>query len=79
MTANESLLSRITVEPGKMGGRPCVRGMRIRVMDILDMLAAGATREAILRDYDELEDEDISAVLVYASRATDHRIIAAAE
>ncbi len=79
MSANEGLLSRITVEPGKMGGRPCIRGMRIRVMDILDMLAAGATRDAILRDYDELEDEDISAALVYASRATDHRIIAAAE
>lgn len=62
-----------------MGGRPCIRRMRIRLMDILDMLAAGATREAILRDYDELEHEDISAALVYASRATDHRVIAAAE
>jgi uncharacterized protein (DUF433 family) len=79
MSANEGLLARITVEPGKMGGRPCIRRMRIRVMDILDMLAAGATREAILRDYDELEDEDITAALMYASRATDHRVIAAAE
>lgn len=79
MAAQEDLLNRITIEPGKMGGRPCIRGMRIRVMDILDMLAAGATREAILRDYDELEDEDITAALVYASRATDHRVIAAAE
>jgi len=79
MATDESLLSRITVEPGKMGGRPCIRRMRIRVMDILDMLAAGATRETILRDYDELEDEDITAALMYASRATDHRIIAAAE
>jgi uncharacterized protein (DUF433 family) len=79
MATNESLLNRITVEPGKMGGRPCIRRMRIRVMDVLDMLAAGATREAILRDYDELEDEDITAALMYASRATDHRIIAAAE
>lgn len=76
---NENLLQRITVEPGKMGGRPCIRRMRIRVMDILDMMAAGATREAILRDYPELEDEDISAALVYASRATDHRVIKAAE
>jgi uncharacterized protein (DUF433 family) len=79
MSVNETLLNRITVEPGKMGGRPCIRGMRIRVMDVLDMLAAGATREAILRDYDELEDDDISAALLYASRATDHRVIAAAE
>ena len=79
MSTNDALLSRITVEPGKMGGRPCIRRMRIRVMDILDMLAAGATREAILRDYDELEDEDISAAQVYASRARDHRVIAAGE
>lgn len=79
MSGNEALLQRITVEPGKMGGRPCIRRMRIRVMDVLDMLAAGATREAILRDYPELENDDISAALVYASRATDHRIIAAAE
>jgi uncharacterized protein (DUF433 family) len=73
----KDLLSRITVEPGKMGGRPCIRRMRIRVMDILDMLADGASRADILASYPELEDEDISAALVYASRATDHRIIAA--
>ncbi len=71
------LLARITIEPGKMGGRPCIRRMRIRVMDILDMLADGATRAEILESYPELEDEDISAALVYASRATDHRVIAA--
>ncbi|MEO0981013.1 MAG: DUF433 domain-containing protein [Pseudomonadota bacterium] len=73
----QSPLSRITVETGKMGGRPCIRGMRIRVMDILSMLAAGATREAILRDYDELEDEDITAALQYASGLADTRHIAA--
>lgn len=76
---SDALLERITVEPGKMGGRPCIRRMRIRVMDILDMLAAGATRETILRDYPELENDDITAALMYASRATDHRVIAAAE
>lgn len=76
---SEELLSRITVEPGKMGGRPCIRRMRIRVMDVLDMLAGGASREDILRDYPELENDDISAALIYASRATDHPIIAAAE
>jgi uncharacterized protein (DUF433 family) len=73
----EDLLARITVEPDKMGGRPCIRRMRIRVMDILDMLADGATRADILASYPELEDEDISAALAYASRATDHRVIAA--
>ena len=45
------LLQRITIEPGKCGGRPCIRGMRIRVQDILDMLAAGTSEEEILRDY----------------------------
>ncbi len=74
---SEHLLSRITIESGKMGGRPCIRRMRIRVMDILDMLADGATRASILSSYPELEDEDITAALVYASRATDHRVIAA--
>lgn len=73
----ETLLNRITVEPGKMGGRPCIRRMRIRVMDILDMLADGATRADILSSYPELEDDDITAALIYASRATDHRVIAA--
>lgn len=74
---SETLLSRITIEPGKMGGRPCIRGLRIRVTDILDMLAAGASRAEILESYPYLEDEDISAALTYASRAADHRVIAA--
>lgn len=60
------LLSRITIEPGKMGGRPCSRGMRIRVMDILENLAGGATRADILEGFPYLEDEDISACLAYA-------------
>jgi uncharacterized protein (DUF433 family) len=63
------LLERITQEEGKCGGRPCIRSMRIRVMDVLDMLAAGATRDEILRDYPYLEDADISACLAFASRA----------
>lgn len=56
-----SLLDRITTEPGKMGGRPCIRRMRIRVSDILDMLAGGATQEQILADYPYLEADDIRA------------------
>lgn len=65
------LLERITMEPGKCGGRPCIRGMRIRVMDILDMLAAGMTNDEILEDYPFLEKEDITAALTFASRRMD--------
>jgi uncharacterized protein (DUF433 family) len=71
--------TRITIDPEVCGGRPCIRGLRIRVKDILDMLAGGATRLEILADYPYLEDEDITAALEYASRATDHPVIAAAE
>jgi len=74
---NSELLNRITIESGKLGGRPCIRGLRIRVGDILDMLADGATRADILDSYADLENADISAALAYASRMTDHPIIAA--
>ncbi len=73
------ILNRITIHPGVCGGRPCIRGLRIRVKDVLDMLAGGATREEILADYPYLEDLDITAALEYAARATDHPVIAAAE
>lgn len=66
------LAERITVDPNQCGGRPCIRGMRIRVTDILDMLAAGASAEDILSDYPYLEAEDIKASLRYASRQLDH-------
>jgi uncharacterized protein (DUF433 family) len=68
-------LNRITIEAEKCGGRPCIRGMRIRVSDVLDMLAAGATREEILADYPYLEGEDISAALQYAARELDHAVL----
>lgn len=71
-------LQRITVDPEVCGGRPCIRGLRIRVTDILDMLAGGATRDEILADYPYLEDEDITAALAYAARQTDHPVIPAA-
>jgi uncharacterized protein (DUF433 family) len=58
-----SLLDRITSNPELCGGRPTIRGLRIRVTDILEMLAGGASRSDILRDYPYLEDEDISAAL----------------
>ena len=74
-----TLLQRITIDPEKCGGRPCIRGLRIRVQDIVGLLASGASREEILEDYPYLEDDDISAALQYAARALDHPIIQAAE
>jgi uncharacterized protein (DUF433 family) len=69
------LLDRITIEPGKCGGRPCIRGMRIRVTDILGLLGAGASHEEILEDYPLLEENDILAALEYAAAQTDHAIL----
>jgi uncharacterized protein (DUF433 family) len=66
---------RITVDPIVCGGRPCLRGLRIRVRDVLDLLAAGATREEILGDYPLLEPEDITAVLQYAALQSDHPVL----
>lgn len=71
------LLDRITVDPHQCGGRPCIRGMRVRVIDVLQLLAAGETPEQILADFPYLEREDISASLEYAARRLDHPTIAA--
>lgn len=60
--------SRITIEPGKRSGQPCIRGLRITVWDVLGWLAAGMTEAEILDDYPELEKEDFRAVYEYASR-----------
>lgn len=68
-------LERITIEAGKCGGRPCIRGLRIRVTDILSMLAAGANQKEILKDFPYLEPEDIPAALEYAAAQADHIII----
>jgi uncharacterized protein (DUF433 family) len=72
-------LERITVDPEICGGRPCIRGMRVRVKDVLDMLAGGSSRTEILEDYPYLEDEDITAALEFASRAADHPVLTASE
>ena len=72
---NRERLNRITVEAGKCGGRPCIRGQRIRVADILELLAAGASFEEILADYPFLEREDILATLDYAAYQTDHVVL----
>ena len=73
-----SELHRITIDPDVCGGRPCVRGLRIRVKDVLDLLAAGASREEVLQDYPYLEQEDIVAVLEYAARQSDHPVLSVA-
>jgi uncharacterized protein (DUF433 family) len=72
---NHERLNRITVEADKCGGRPCIRGQRIRVTDVLELLAAGASFEEILKDYPFLEREDILATLDYAAHQTDHVVL----
>lgn len=69
------VVDRITIDPNQCGGRPCIRGMRIRVRDVLDMLAEGATEQEILKDYPDLEAEDIRASLAYAARYFDHPVL----
>lgn len=71
----ENLLNRITFNPRQCGGRPCIRGLRIRVKDVLDMLAGGATEAEILHDFPYLELGDIRACLEYASAQVDHAVV----
>ena len=71
------LIHRITVDPEQCGGRPCIRGMRIRVTDVIDLLASGLTAEDILEEMPALEREDIEACLRLASHRLDHPILAA--
>jgi uncharacterized protein (DUF433 family) len=68
-------LQRITIEPGKCGGKPCIRGLRFRVCDVLELLANGATIEEILADYPFLERDDILAAIAYAARQTNHVVV----
>lgn len=72
-----NLEERITVDPEQCGGRPCIRGMRIRVSDVLDLLASGLTPEQILEELPDLEIEDIRASLRFASRRLGHPVVAA--
>jgi uncharacterized protein (DUF433 family) len=79
-TCTERLVSsmseqhRITFNPEQNGGRPSIRGMRIRVVDVLELIASGASREEILDDYPYLEPEDITAALEFAAQQVDHRV-----
>lgn len=71
------IMERITVDPAQCGGRPCVRGLRIRVTDVLDLLAGGLSQQEILDEMPALEAEDIGACLRFASRKLNHPILAA--
>ncbi|NKY48639.1 DUF433 domain-containing protein [Nocardia vermiculata] len=68
-------MSRITFDPDQLGGRPCIRGLRIRVKDILELLAAGENEDTILEDYPYLERDDIRACLAYAASEADHPVL----
>ena len=74
MDANDN---RITINPRQCGGRPCLRGMRIRVTDILDLLASGLSFPEILEELPDLEREDIVAAIEYASKGIDHPVLVA--
>lgn len=76
MTTN--LAERITVNPNQCGGHPCIRGMRIRVIDVLELQAAGLGPAEILEELPDLTIEDIQAVARYAIRRLDHRVLAVA-
>jgi uncharacterized protein (DUF433 family) len=73
-----SQLDRITFNPKQCGGRPCIRGMRIRVVDVLELLAAGESETKILADYPDLQAEDIRACLEFAAVQANHAILKAA-
>lgn len=76
-TTPQSLLDRITSDPAQCGGKPCIRGMRIRVADILEMLAANLPTDQILADFPDLEAEDIQASLQFAAQRASHaRLVA---
>ena len=70
------LMERITVNPDQCGGRPCIRGMRIRVIDILDLLAAGLSPTDVIEELPDLEPADVTAALRFARRRLDHPILA---
>ena len=68
-------MNRITIDPEQCGGRPCIRGMRIRVIDVLDLLGNGLSAQEVLEELPDLEPEDIKACLQYASRKLNHSIL----
>jgi len=76
MEPPNSTFDRITVEPGKCGGKPCIRGMRITVRRVLEILAAYRDRAGIFREYPFLEEQDLSQALPYAAASVDQEVVA---
>ena len=74
---NQHLANRITLNPQQCGGRPCIRGMGIRVSDVLDLLAAGLTSEQVLEELPDLEPDDVRASIHYAARKVNRATLAA--
>jgi uncharacterized protein (DUF433 family) len=72
-----NLTDRITIDPEQCGGRPCIRGMRIRVVDVLDLFAAGLNADQIVQELPDVEMDDIKAALRYAARYMDHPVMVA--
>ena len=72
---SKSLLERITIEPGKCRGRPCIRGTRMRVSDLLELLANGASTEEVLADHPSLQHDDVLAAIAYAAVQTSHAVV----
>ena len=72
-----TLMDRITVNPDRCGGRPCIRGMRIRVIDVLDLLASGLSPDEVVAELPDLELEDVMASLRFARQRLDHPMLAA--
>ena len=68
-------MNRITIDPEQCGGRPCIRGMRIRLVDVLDLLGNGLTPQQVLEELPDLEMADIQACLRYASRKLNHPVL----
>jgi len=72
-----AIAERITVDPEQCGGRPCIRGMRIRVVDVLDLLANGLSHQDVLEELPDLTEDDILACLRFARQRIDHPVVAA--
>jgi uncharacterized protein (DUF433 family) len=72
----KTVADRITINPEQCGGRPCIRGMRIRVTDVIELFAAGLTAEQILAELPDLVREDLQACLLFAARQLDHPVVA---
>lgn len=78
VSSADLMAERITINPDQCGGRPCIRGMRIRVIDVLELLASGLTTQQILEELPDLEAADVQVALLYAARRLDHPVLVAA-